>query len=527
MLWKKESNSKNAMYVDLFQSPLVTTQYFLNQVSKMECKANGLYYKNDLIANKYRYNGNQMFTMNRFNDAIECYNKSLCFAENGSKTIGLGYANRSTCFLQMKMFKKCLADIELAKQNVFPAHLMEKMEKWTIECMKLMETEKDQGETNEPKLDFEANDKYTCLANVVDIQSNDEFGRHMIALEDIEVGKTVMVEQCYIGVTKFDHYKSCNICLKENQNLIPCEKCTSALFCINCKENHLHGIECEINFGCPAGFKFMDVIRSISLAKNLFANADELIALIENLLTSNASSVEPINLIDPQSKYRAFFQLCPNWPTYELCLTQAYLFYHMLLDQNDMSAFFHTKAHQRFLMHLVQHHISMILRGAYNKRIVPIGGINITDTYINIIAKNLNHSCTPNVCHVIKDGYINCIVIRPIKKNEQLFISYLTWDNCQSEAERQEILKHRYVNCKCERCELKSLSSNRQMQLDTNFQFIRKMFNNQTLYKGLYDRKQIDLMKEKCFCFMQTYGRMKWSIEMDRIIDVLSFLLSV
>lgn len=187
---------------------------------------------------------------------------------------------------------------------------MRKLKKRRIECLKLMETEEDQGEIRELKLDYKENENFPCLADVLDIQSNDEIGPHIVATADIEVGKTIMIEQCYIGVTKYDHYKSCNICLKEKQNLIPCKKCTSALFCSDCKGNDLHGIECDINFGCPAGFKFMDVVRSISLAKNAFANADELIAFVEDMLKSNASEV-PSNLVDSRSKY----------------LQHAYLFY--------------------------------------------------------------------------------------------------------------------------------------------------------------------------------------------------------
>ncbi|XP_055295175.1 uncharacterized protein LOC129564948 [Sitodiplosis mosellana] len=501
MLWKKESNDRNAMYVDLFESSLnaqepVEVQYLLNKMSRLECNTDVSYYKNDVIANTFRQFGNKKFEKGQFYDAMELYNKSLCFANNGSKALGLGYANRSTCFFQLKMFKKCLADIELAKQNNCPAHLIAKLNGWKNDCLKLMETEPDQSEMGEPKLDFAANEQFPCLANVVNMQSNDEFGHHIVATEDIEIGKTVLIEPCYIGVTKFDHYK-----------------CTSALFCLDCKENNLHGIECDMNFGCPAGFKFMDVVRSITLAKNAFSNADELTVFVEDMLNSDA--IQPSNLVDERSKYRAFFQLCPDWQTYELHLQQAYLFYQLLLEQRDMKAFFHTKAHQRFLMHLVQHHISMILRGAFNKRSAPIGGVNITDTYVNIVAKYLHHSCIPNVCHVFKDGSINCIVIRPIKKNEQLFISYITWDMFASEAERRAILQSRYVKCKCLRCKLKSLPSDRRMQSDDDFQFIEKTFKMHTLHKGLYNRKQIDSMKEKCFRLLQTYGPgQQWTLEL-------------
>lgn len=120
-MWKKEPSS-TGMYVDLFQvaswhqSP-VEKQYLLNKMSKKICRADRSNYKSDVTADQHRQNGNKMFEKDRFTDAMEWYNESLCFAKNGSKTIGLAYSNRSVCFLEMKMFKKCLVDIELAKQN--------------------------------------------------------------------------------------------------------------------------------------------------------------------------------------------------------------------------------------------------------------------------------------------------------------------------------------------------------------------------------------------------------------------------
>lgn len=526
MLWKKESNLRNALYVDLFHGHSVEIQYILHKFSKAGCNFDGSYYKNDAISNTYRQNGNTSFEKGFFINAIEWYNKSLCFAENGSRTLGLAYANRSNCFLKLKMFGKCLVDIELAMQNQYPSQLMGKLERRRNDCLKLMETEDDQSDSSAPKLDFEANEQFPCLANVVDIQSGDGFGHRIIAAADIDVGKTVMVEPCYIGVTKFDHYKICMLCLRERLNFTPCPKCTSALFCSNCKDSKLHGIECDMNYGCPADFKFMDVVRSISLAKNAFQNVDELIACVENMVMNRGGTVQPLNLVDAKSKYCAFFQSSRAWWMYPLHLEQAYLFYQLLLEHREMAAFFRTNAHRRFLMHLVQHHVAMILQGAYNKRIAPIGGQGITDTYINIVAKHLSHSCIPNVCHVLKNGSVNCIVIRPIKKGDELFISYITLHDSQSDVQRQLLLKQRGVDCDCQRCELKVSSSNPQMKADSNFQDIQRMFKVQMFYNGFYDGKKIDAMKKKCFDFLHKFGQMRCSTEMYRIIDVLYLLLS-
>lgn len=520
MLWKKETDSPAAMYVDLFrdQSAEIEVEYILHKISQN----NGIT-KDDAIAEELRKRGNEIFKNDRFIDAMKYYNESLCFAENGSKTVGLAYANRSSCFLKLKMFKKCLADIELATQNQYPPRLMKKLENRKNDCVELMLIEDDQGDSSAPKLDFDANEQFPCLANVVNIERSGEFGHRVVATTDIGIGKAVVAEQCYFGVTK-SHYEACNICLKEVQNFVPCKKCTNSLFCPDCKGNNLHEVECKINFGCSNGYTLMDVVRSISLAKNSFTSVKELIACVENMLENDTDN--SIDLANAQSKYRAFFQLCPDWRIYPSpsYLQQTYLFYRLLLEQAEMAAFFRTNAHRRFLMHLIQHHIVMILHGSFNKRFAPIGGEGITDTYINIVAKQFNHSCMPNVCHALKGGSISCTAIRPIKKGEEIFISYLTLNDFASEERRRQKLKER-VDCTCVRCKRK-LKSDRQMELDSNFECLQSLFNIKYFNDGLYDRKQIDEMKEKCFSFLEKYERQECSFEMCRVLDVLYLLFS-
>lgn len=529
MLWTKESDDKNAMYVDIFRMGYdrmqINEQYVLAKMSKLRWNVASSHYKNNNTANQLRQRGNEKFEKNLFSNAMEFYNKSLCFATMGSESMGLAYANRSACFLEMKMFERCLVDIELAERNKYPRKLMYKLRSRKVECLELMKSEEDQGASGSPKLDFQPNEKFPCMASVVDFQTNAEFGRHIVATEDIEIGKTLLVEQSYFGVTQYDHHQLCNICLKKNLNFVPCPTCTNAQFCADCKDNDLHETECDMTYGCPANFKPMDVVRSISLAKNAFTNADELISFVECMLNSDVMEV-PSNLDDQRSKYRAFFKLCPDWRRYEFYLQQAYLFHQLLLEQDDMKAFFHTEAHSRFLAHLIQHHISMILRGSFNKRTAPLGGENISDTYVNIVAKHLSHSCTPNVVHYFEDGFIKCVTIRPIKKSEQLFISYIACDFYKSEDQRLLILRSRFVNCTCKRCQLQELKSNLQMKLDSDFKKINKMFVVEDLINERYDRKQINSMIEKCFSLLNKFGQMEWSSEIDRIMVVLSFLLN-
>ncbi|KAI9052802.1 hypothetical protein LZ554_003075 [Drepanopeziza brunnea f. sp. 'monogermtubi'] len=63
-----------------------------------------------------------------------------------------------------------------------------------------------------------------------------------------------------------------------------------------------------------------------------------------------------------------------------------------------------------------------------------------------------NHSCKPNAFIVSNSRSISLRALRPIKKNEQIFISYI--DPTEDLPSRQSKLKERYFfTCKCDSCE--------------------------------------------------------------------------
>ncbi|XP_055305294.1 SET and MYND domain-containing protein 4-like [Sitodiplosis mosellana] len=323
------------------------------------------YKKSAAKALKCRQKGNEYFAKKEWANATELYNKSTCFAEEGSELMGLAYANRASCFFNMKMYSKCLIDIEHAKQNNYPQEKLAKLDERKTICLAAMEKETDRSEMFEPKLDYTPNEMFPCFADVLKIENNHQHGRHVVAKEDIDVGKTVMVDQSYFAETINQKYRRCGNCLRSAENLKPCHKCTFTMFCPRCEENSFHDIECDVNptyFGCLDFMSFrMVVIRSILLTMNAFDDNDQLIAAVEEMLSSDAVKV-PESLSDPQSKYRAFFKLQPN-PKEQVdrkLPQKIYLIYRLLMGQSKVSKIFHSEARKRFLMHLIGHHVIVI-----------------------------------------------------------------------------------------------------------------------------------------------------------------------
>lgn len=179
------------------------------------------------------------------------------------------------------------------------------------------------------------------------------------------------------------------------------------MFCPECMENDLHGIVCGIS-------QHMMVSRGlypIIMIKNPFKTADEMISFVEDIVNRGVQQSPP-PLLDAQSKYRAFFQ--------SGLIT--YLIYRLLLTTKEMTSFFNTKPHKRFLMHLINHHV--VLTEDRHHHISKENGRGVT-FYFNIVAYYFNHSCFPNVCISQKNGIVSCTVIRPIQKDEQLLLSYV------------------------------------------------------------------------------------------------------
>ena len=70
---------------------------------------------------------------------------------------------------------------------------------------------------------------------------------------------------------------------------------------------------------------------------------------------------------------------------------------------------------------------------------------------ICFIATRMNHSCDPNITYRVVGNELVFKTLKPIKKNEELFDSYIDY-NLPKE-ERQKLLLTRYgFQCKCTKC---------------------------------------------------------------------------
>lgn len=536
MLWKKESEAKDALYIDLCKPLPNKIKKFQKDISLYEkrmldsIERDFISNKDDGFSLKLRQEGNALFAKKKWHQAMDKYNRSLCYAESDSGNVAFAYANRSSCYLRMKMYDKCLIDIELAKKANYPKHLNHKLEKRVMECKESKE-DSSPADSNEAKLSYESHKDCPGMASNLRIVSDSKYGRGVVTTKDIDVGETVVLEKMYFGESYVRKYETCTVCLKSNINLVPCGTCTFALRCYDvCKNADLHRLECGIRKYPNEGDDFaismiIPIIRSIFMAVKLFPNPFDLMKFVEETLASDP--MELPTTIDDKSTYRAFLKVHKQGLD-DIQPQHIHLFYKSLLGKTELAPYFSLEKYQRFFMHLIMHHVAVFKSNKItNKRLIGnvLEHLNeisyvFEDDCLGILNTYFNHSCAPNITFYHDNGSIVGKVIRPVIKGEQLFVSYfdnllgLTWDDRQNYGDFG-------FQCDCFRCK-SGVDDNTDFHVDSDmafnadYIFLRRNFSPNRSYPDESKRK---IVEEKCVRLLKECGRNEWSYSLEYVMQ--------
>lgn len=515
-LWKKEATRSGVSYVDLFASVPESEWNDRELVEVMDYLDSYCSVKDNQKATAFRVRGNDEFRMKNWANAMRLYNHCLCFAEVGSDEAAMAYANRSACFFHMQKYDEVLVDIELAKSANISDRLLTKLEQRKQKSLELMGN-------NEPpvkhvmKLSYPANKNFPCLANVVDIKQSNEYGRHLVATQDIPVGKIVLFEKDFVAMRK-DHDLVCETCFREKANFIACENCSDVVFCsIECiNQNMFHKWECGSvprtmpNDDYNIFYERMRFqIRLLFVALETFGNVKHLVEFVDSALNENPDHI-PSSLGDARSNYHFFFKLKASVPRGDISEARA-LFckqYKGIQSVPKINALFDSNDKQRFLMHLVLKHLLLT-------QVNSIGN-EVTKSMANVLSM-LNHSCDPNIATLYIGCHQCCITVRPIKKGDQMFICYL-----QNKLEPLEERQDRFINkwnfiCKCDRCiKTPETRESESIKSDSRFGFV--LFNDQKKGKS-------SIVIDYCVQLLNTYGQHPWSLCRERVTHIYTSIL--
>lgn len=525
ILWKKESNCADALFCDLFdvdKTKFVTFSDWNKKIRRSEWKNHFLSKtikpeKNNEISTKFRTDGNAFFKSNQWTEAIELYTQSLRFAEIGTDNVSFAYANRSNCFLKVKEYGKCLIDIELAIKANYPTNLLPKLENRRAECQALMVRHVQKAEF-EPKLSCAADEKFPCMADVLKIHRNEEYGRHIVAKCDIGVGQTILVEDSFVSVSAGINRANCFNCLQTLKNFIACEKCTDVLFCsdVCLRQNDIHNKFCNTNIHrMPMDVKY--IAKSVLTGLIAFETVNEFMAFVGDILSKRATEI-PESANDARSKYALFLSLQPSKKD-KFDIELIYKIYTGLLDIPSVKRMFDTKQSQRFLMHLVAEHLLIVSNNSY-------GGLSSSSSTVgttSCIMSLFNHACAPNVFNSSASNREVCITMRPIQKGQQLFVKYLCGE--RTTVQRQYLLMESWgFRCKCDKCVPVCTTADRQqMRMDPNYKCVVEE-SLETDYRAMMlspfqDFTQVyQKLRKYCENFLEKYGHLPWSDEMNVVL---------
>lgn len=316
MLWKKESFCNDAPLLDIIDSYDGCNFFrFLDDGSDKNKDIK----KSNKLSNHYRNKAMEQASAKNWHEAIELINQALCFAENESKELGGTYADRASCYFNLKSFNECLIDISLAKVNNCPTVFLPKLNKWKDSCIKMVKNPMERRDAVhvETNLDFDANEQYPCAANVLQIERNPNCERNVIAQSDIGIGQIILIEEGFVWSTT-EKYRRCCVCLKTTTNLVPCKNCTDSLLCYGkCEKNELHSIECQmdLNIDDENEPNLYLVVRSILTAMNIIPNISELMRFVQRVIDGDENGNRTVSdsVSTSLSKYLVFLENGLKW----------------------------------------------------------------------------------------------------------------------------------------------------------------------------------------------------------------------
>lgn len=186
--------------------------------------------KSTFYAKKYLNAGNSNLKKQKYFEALENFNKSLCMAEKNSQNAEFAYVGRSQVYFELGEYEKCLENLKHASNN--GGSKIEVLERETL-CQNLLSVRKRKfGEDlwSFFKLSHPPNPKVPFVVNCLQMMNHQCFGRYIITTQSLKAGDIIAIEEPFFKIVNnsASHLRCAN-CLKSNKmNLVPSDLCASS-----------------------------------------------------------------------------------------------------------------------------------------------------------------------------------------------------------------------------------------------------------------------------------------------------------
>ncbi|XP_023246936.1 uncharacterized protein LOC106646009 [Copidosoma floridanum] len=300
---------------------------------------------------------------------------------------------------------------------------------------------------NDPKMP-ELNIETEDFSNVTDKYSP-KLGRHLVTTRDIAPGEVIYVEELYsVSILHSKKaYPFCSHCHAACLTTIPCDLCSSVMFCSEkCKTdawNEYHDIEC---------YTLADYMKGNSTDKN---------------------PTEKV-IIDGNLKMNKFLKLCQLVATESSFTLDNYsdIALHTLISLALNTTFFGKKFNAKECK-ILSSNKDIVFLGSLIYRITTFvaNGIeisNIRDLMRRRTGRNftigaaipsvftcfVKHSCDPNASKIFNQASTLAVyALRPIKQGEKILAAYVDNYRIQDKFSRQMyLLEYHQFTCNCRAC---------------------------------------------------------------------------
>lgn len=341
-----------------------------------------------------------------------------------------------------------------------------------------------QRKSANPKISHKPSTNTKSAFPALEIAVSPEMGKHVVAATNISPGDILAVEKPHVSVLtpEFNHV-FCNNCKAKCYSSMPCKNCNNVVFCSeDCRqkgwESH-HSIECDllptvIDLGCKVNI--LIGIRGLLKATRCGKDLERFVE--DHVNQSKTTSRKSKGNKCSQTKIHQSndFHSVHNLVTHEEDRSEV----QMLGVMVSVSCIVHIlKNGTRFFGSPSTHVKSLGLHEVVTANLISryfmMAGCNafeigestctdcgdFTDYQFKIIGGALyptlcllNHSCDPDVTAYMSDEETRILyAIKPIRKGDQIFISYGPEYTHHDLSTRQKELKSKYFfTCECSAC---------------------------------------------------------------------------
>lgn len=180
-------------------------------------------------------------------EATRCCKCNKTYKRTGSLKHHI-LSKHSNYYVICPLCNRKFTSVSTSNRHIKIVHKNQRYKAFNLKLQKGSSDEEEEEEEDRilDKLSFNADEKFRCMANVLTIKHNEEFGKHIVAKCDIDVGNVVISTPAFANIEclKMASESGCFKCGGSISHFIQCPYCIDIKFCSeSCSESNQNAID--------------------------------------------------------------------------------------------------------------------------------------------------------------------------------------------------------------------------------------------------------------------------------------------